>query len=99
MFPYYFIRFSGPILFILIGMKILSGYALTGKLDNISWLARLHENRALDLFLLVLFIFHACYGLRLFLIDLGMAKKENLLFWLFTVIGLTLCSLSYLWFF
>jgi hypothetical protein len=28
MFPYYFIRFSGPLLLILVGLKILSGYAL-----------------------------------------------------------------------
>lgn len=80
MFPYYFIRFSGPLLFILVGLKILSGYALTGKLGNASWLSRLHQNETFDLILLALFVFHACYGLRLFLIDLGMLKQEKFLF-------------------
>jgi hypothetical protein len=32
MFPYYFIRFSGPLLLILVGLKILSGYSLVEKM-------------------------------------------------------------------
>jgi len=66
MFPYYFLRFSGPVLFILVGLKILSGYALTGKIGGILWLSGLHDNRALDLSLLVLFIFHASTGSAFF---------------------------------
>lgn len=99
MFPYYFIRFSGPVLLILVGVKILSGYALIGKIGGITWLADLHQNRAFDIFLLFLFIFHACYGLRLFLIDLGMMKKEKSLFWIFTIISAGLFVLSYIYFF
>jgi hypothetical protein len=38
MFPYYFLRFSGPLLLILVGLKILSGYALVGKIGGIPWL-------------------------------------------------------------
>lgn len=99
MFPYYFIRFSGPLLLLLVGVKILSGYALIGKLGNFSWLARLHQNQSLDLILLFLFIFHAGYGLRLFLIDLGMMKQEKLLFWAFTLMGIGLFAISYIYFF
>jgi succinate dehydrogenase/fumarate reductase cytochrome b subunit len=99
MFPYYFIRFSGPLLLILVGVKILSGYALIGRISGISWLSDLHQNRALDVLLLFLFIFHAFYGLRLFLIDLGMMKKEKPLFWIFTVISAGLFVLSYIYFF
>jgi hypothetical protein len=33
MFPYYFIRFSGPLLLILVGLKILSGYSFVGKIQ------------------------------------------------------------------
>jgi succinate dehydrogenase/fumarate reductase cytochrome b subunit len=86
MFPYYFLRFSGPLLLILVGLKILSGYALVGRINEVFWLSTLHENRILDLLLLFVFIFHALYGLRLFLIDLGM-KQERLLFWAFTIMG------------
>ncbi|MGZ3537366.1 MAG: hypothetical protein ACXVAB_04960 [Thermodesulfobacteriota bacterium] len=99
MFPYYFIRFSGPLLFILVGLKILSGYALTGKIQGVSWLTDLHLSKSLDFSLIFLFIFHAFYGFRLFLIDLGMMKQENLLFWGFTVVSAGLFAFSYIYFF
>jgi len=99
MFPYYFIRFSGPLLLVLVGLKILSGYSLVGKIDSASWLPGLHQNQIFDLILLFIFIFHACYGLRLFLIDLGMMKQEKLLFWIFTIIGVGLFAISYFSFF
>jgi succinate dehydrogenase/fumarate reductase cytochrome b subunit len=99
MFPYYFIRFTGPLLLILVGLKILSGYALVGRMNEIPWLSGLHQNRTLDLLLLFVFIFHAFYGLRLFLIDLGMMKREKALFWGFTAIGIGLFIFSYFYFF
>lgn len=98
MIPYYFLRFSGPLLLFLVGLKIVSGYALVGKLNGIVWLSTLHENRVLDLLLLFGFIFHSLYGLRLFLIDLGM-KQERLLFWAFTVTGFVISIFSYAYFF
>jgi succinate dehydrogenase/fumarate reductase cytochrome b subunit len=98
MFPYYFIRFSGPLLLILVGLKILSGYAVVGKAGG-TWLSGLHQNQTLDFFLLLLFIFHALYGLRLFLIDLGMVKQEKSLFLVFTLISIMLFGVSYLFFF
>jgi len=99
MFPYYFIRFSGPLLLVLVGVKILSGYSLIGKFGESSWLSHLHQNHAIDIILLFLFIFHACYGLRLFLIDLGMMKHEKFLFWLFTILGIGLFAISYFTFY
>ncbi len=99
MFPYYFIRFSGPLLFVIVGLKIISGYSFTGKISGPSWLPGLHQNRTLDLILLILFIFHALYGLRLFLIDLGMMRKEKLLFWASTFVSTGLFLFSYLYFF
>jgi len=98
-FPYYFLRFSGPVLFILVGLKILSGYSLIGKIGAISWLSGLHDNRALDLSLLAFFIYHALYGLRLFLIDLGMMSRERLLFWIFTILSTGLLIFSLIYFF
>lgn len=98
MFPYYFLRFSGPLLLILVGLKILSGYALVGRINGVFWLSRLHENRTLDLLVLFVFVFHALYGLRLFLIDLGM-KQERLLFWAFTIMGSVIVAFSYLYFY
>jgi succinate dehydrogenase/fumarate reductase cytochrome b subunit len=96
MFPYYFLRFSGPLLFVVVGLKLLSGYALMGKLSGFPWLPGLHENPVLDIVLLFLLIFHALYGLRLFLIDLGMVKRESLLFWAATLLSAGLLVLSYI---
>jgi len=98
MFPYYFLRFSGPLLLIVVGLKLLSGYALTGRITGSAWLPGLHESRVLDILLLFLFIFHALYGLRLFLIDLGMVKRESLLFWTATLVSSGLLVLSYILF-
>jgi len=98
MFPYYFIRFSGPLLLILVGLKILSGYSLVGRIQA-SWLSNLHVNKTLDVLLLFVFIFHALYGLRLFLIDLGMVKREKVLFWAFTIASAGLFVFSYAYFF
>ncbi len=99
MFPYYFVRFSGPSLIILVGLKILSGYSLVGRIQGASWLSTLHINKTLDLLLLFVFIFHALYGLRLFLIDLGMVKEEKILFWASTIISAGLFVFSYVYFF
>jgi succinate dehydrogenase/fumarate reductase cytochrome b subunit len=98
MFPYYFIRFSGPLLLLLVGFKILSGYSLAGRIQA-SWLSNLHVNKTLDALLLFFFIFHALYGLRLFLIDLGMVKREKALFWAFTIASAGLFIFSYVSFF
>jgi succinate dehydrogenase/fumarate reductase cytochrome b subunit len=98
MFSYYFIRFSGPLLLILVGLKILSGYSLVGRIQA-SWLSKLHVNKTLDLLLLFVFIFHALYGLRLFLIDFGMVKQEKILFWAFTVVSAGLLAFSYVFLF
>ena len=99
MFPYYFVRFSGPLLLILVGLKILSGYSLVGRIQGVSGLSNLHINRTLDLLLLFVFIFHALYGLRLFLIDFGMVKKEKVLFWASTIISAGLFVFSYIYIF
>ena len=99
MFSYYFIRFSGPLLLILVGLKILSGYSVVGRINGMSWLSNLHQNRFLDIFLLFMFIFHALYGLRLFLIDFGMLKQERLLLWTFTIMSIGLFVFSYIYFF
>lgn len=96
MIPYYFLRFSGPLLLVLVGLKILSGYSLVGKIDSLLWISELHESPLLDLSLLFLFIFHSLYGVRLFLIDLGM-KGERLLFWISTIAGAFIFGLSYLY--
>jgi succinate dehydrogenase/fumarate reductase cytochrome b subunit len=87
------------LLLLLVGLKILSGYALVGKIKGGSWLSAFHQNKTFDFILLFLFIFHALYGIRLFLIDLGMVKQEKLFFWVFTILGIGLFVSSTIYFF
>lgn len=89
MYVWLFHRVSGILLFVLIGLQIVTGYVLGGELKT-PWqkaFASIHRIQALNLLILFLFIYHALYGLRTILIDLGV-KKEKFLFWFFTVLGL-----------
>lgn len=89
MFVWLFHRISGIVLFILIGLQIITGYVLGGELKT-AWqkaFANMHRAQAINLSILFLFIFHALYGLRTILIDLGI-KKEKFLFWFFTILGI-----------
>ena len=90
-----FHRISGLALILLIGIKIISGYALTGEIQ----LARTdtwHVNKTIDVLILFLFIFHSLYGVRTIIIDMGV-KREKLLFWSFNSIAIVLFGLAYYW--
>jgi succinate dehydrogenase/fumarate reductase cytochrome b subunit len=56
------------------------------------WALVLHTNPLTDTILIVSIVFHALYGLRTVIIDLGV-KKEKLLFWIFTFLGVISCAL------
>ena len=92
MFIWLFHRISGLVLVVLIGIKILSGYAVTG---DINWTSGdvLHTNRVIDVSILFLFVFHSLYGIRTVLIDLGF-KRERLLFWASNTIALVVLLFS-----
>jgi succinate dehydrogenase hydrophobic anchor subunit len=55
------------------------------------WALVLHTNPLIDSLLIVSVIFHALYGLRTVIIDLGV-RKEKLLFWIFTILGVVLSA-------
>jgi succinate dehydrogenase hydrophobic anchor subunit len=55
------------------------------------WALVLHANPLIDSLLIVSVIFHALYGLRTVIIDLGV-RKEKLLFWIFTILGVVLSA-------
>jgi len=56
------------------------------------WALVLHTNPLTDTILIISVVFHALYGLRTVIIDLGV-NKEKLLFWVFTILGVVLSSL------
>ena len=88
-------RITALILVFLLPLKIYSGYAATGKLPGGMALAQLHINSLIDSLLLFAVIFHALYGIRVILIDVGVVKDNRSIFTIFTLIGAILFSLSF----
>jgi len=86
MFVWVFHRVSGLLLILLIGIKFLTSFFLMTKAQKPDWALLLHANPLTDSLLIVAGVYHAFYGLRTFIIDLGV-RKEKLLFWVFTGLG------------
>ena len=92
MFIWLFHRVSGLLLILLLGVKFLTSFFLMTKEQKPDWALVLHTNALTDTLLIILIVFHALYGLRTVIIDLGM-KKEKLLFWVFTLLSVVLSAL------
>ena len=86
MFVWLFHRISGLLLILLLGIKFLTSFFLMTKAQKPDWALVLHTNPLSDSLLIILIVFHAFYGLRTVIIDLGL-RKEKLLFWVFTILG------------
>jgi succinate dehydrogenase/fumarate reductase cytochrome b subunit len=72
-------RVSAIALFVLVPIKMYSGYGASGKLpwlDSVSGLA-LHVNMIIDLSLLFFLLVHALFGLRVMLIEGGLLGVER----------------------
>jgi len=88
MFVWIFHRVSGLILIFLIGFKIVTGYGILGRYGTppIETMRAMHRSVLLDLLVTGLFVYHALYGLRACLVDLGV-RGEKIMFWAFTFLG------------
>jgi succinate dehydrogenase hydrophobic anchor subunit len=76
-------RISAIGLFLLIPLKIYSGWAAKDKVPYPEFLGssrRLHFNSGLDIALLLFFLLHGFYGLRVILIDFGVIREDKF-FW------------------
>jgi succinate dehydrogenase/fumarate reductase cytochrome b subunit len=91
MFVWVFHRLSGLLLILLLGIKFSTSFFLMTKDQKPDWALVLHTNPFSDSLLIVLIVFHALYGLRTVIIDLGI-KKEKLLFWIFTCLAVVLSA-------
>jgi succinate dehydrogenase/fumarate reductase cytochrome b subunit len=97
-------RISAIGLFLLIPMKIYTGWAARGKVPNlpevIGSAKKIHFNSAigsgLDIALLLFFLLHGLYGLRVILIDVGVIREDR---WFWRMLALSLGIFSYaVWF-
>jgi len=87
MFIWVFHRISGLLLIVLLAIKFLTSFFLMTKAQKPDWALLLHTNPLTDTFLIIAGVYHAFYGLRTVIIDLGAKTKEKLFFWIFTGLG------------
>ena len=75
-------RASAIALFVLIPFKIYTGWAARGKVPYfLPGSGRsMHLNATIDILLLLFFLLHAFYGLRIILIDIGWIREDRY-FW------------------
>ncbi|WP_246031591.1 hypothetical protein [Salibacterium salarium] len=88
-------RITALILLVLLPIKIYSGYAVIGKLPGSGMISNLHLNSVLDAFLIFALIFHALYGFRVILIDVGFVTDNRSIFKIFTIIGAVMCAVAF----
>jgi len=91
MFVWLFHRITGLILIVTLSLKFITSFFLMTKNQKPDWALVLHTNPLIDSLLIVSVVFHALYGLRTVIIDLGV-RKEKLLFWIFTILGVVLSA-------
>src|SRR5262245_4511782 len=77
-------RISAVCLFLLIPVKIYTGWAAKGKVpdlpESLGSAKKVHLNSSVDILLLLFFLLHGFYGLRVILIDLGIVRADSF-FW------------------
>ncbi len=91
MFVWIFHRISGLLLILLLSLKFLTSFFLMTKEQKPDWALVLHTNPITDTLLIISIVYHALYGLRTVIIDLGV-RKEKQLFWIFTFLGFLLSA-------
>lgn len=91
MFIWIFHRTSGLLLILLLAVKFVTSFFLMTKGQKPDWALVLHTNPLTDSLLIITGVYHACYGLRTVIVDLGL-RKEKLLFWVFTGLGTALTA-------
>ena len=91
MFVWVFHRISGVLLIFLLSFQLFTGFfqASTSSHAVVETFAALHRHAVLNCLMVFLFVFHALYGVRTILMDLGLGR-EKLLFWCCNALGLVI---------
>ena len=86
MFVWVFHRVTGLLLIPLLVLKLVTSFFLMTKDKKPDWALALHTNALLDTLLIVAIVYHAFYGLRSVILDLGV-RREKAVFWVTTFLG------------
>jgi len=96
-FVWMFHRISGAVLIFVMAFQLLTGFfqASTANSELVKTMADLHRHALLNCLMVFLVVFHALYGVRTILLDLGVGREKRL-FWVCTVLGAVL-FVVFLW--
>ena len=86
MFVWVFHRISGILLIVLLTIKFLTAFFLMTKGEKPDWALILHTNPITDTLLIISGVYHAFYGIRTIIIDMGL-RQEKMLFRLLTFLS------------
>ncbi len=86
MFVWVFHRISGILLIVLLALKFLTAFFLMTKGEKPDWALILHTNPLTDTLLIISGVYHAFYGIRTIIIDMGL-RQEKMLFRLLTFLS------------
>lgn len=86
MFVWVFHRISGILLIVLLTIKFLTAFFLMTKGEKPDWALILHTNPLTDTLLIISGVYHAFYGIRTIIIDMGL-RQEKMLFRLLTFLS------------
>jgi succinate dehydrogenase hydrophobic anchor subunit len=92
-------RISAICLFLLIPIKIYTGWAAKDKVPYPEFLGSpkaIHFSGGIDIALLFFFLIHAFYGLRVILIDVGLIREDSF-FWRALILALGIFGIT-VWF-
>jgi succinate dehydrogenase hydrophobic anchor subunit len=93
-------RISAVCLFLLIPVKIYTGWAAKGKVPDLpealGSARKVHFNSTIDILLLFFFLLHGFYGLRVILIDVGLIREDKF-FWRTLTVALAIFGFA-VWF-
>ncbi len=74
---------------VFLGLKLLTSFFLMTKDRKPDWALALHTSPLIDVILIICVVYHALYGLKTVIMDMGF-KREKFLFWFFTGLGTAL---------
>lgn len=70
-------RATSVLLLVLVPLKLVSGWAFRGDMPGRDALSTIHTSGAVDVVLIAAVAFHAVFGLRTMMIDLGWVRAAD----------------------